>query len=176
MFNPHAKHRQEKFVKFFTILAALMNRISCRVESSAVLAALHVWWVARPPRAHPVGALADWPWMLDVGCWMLDVGCWMLDVGCWMLDVGRWTLDVGRWTLDVGRWTLDVGCWFPCSLHPRIGTRVIAQQIIQFLPGLHLVEPGPLCAAPLQITQATFSSLHRDTERGQGKNHYAVAH
>src|SRR5262249_17413279 len=37
MFNPGAKRRQEKFVKFFTISAGLMNRIRWRVESTSVL-------------------------------------------------------------------------------------------------------------------------------------------
>src|SRR5947209_5567998 len=113
MFNPHAKHRQEKFVKFFTILVALMNRIRRRVKSASVLdfwrvARLHApqCYGGRAPRAQPVGASPT-----GFRRWTLDVGRWTLDVGRWTLDVGRWTLDVGCWTLDVGCWTLDVGCW-----------------------------------------------------------------
>src|SRR5205809_7167545 len=60
------------------------------------------------------------------------------------------------------------------SAHPRCGAGVIVQQIIQLLPGLHAVEPGSLRAPPLQINQTTCGCLHRDPERGQGKNHHPI--
>src|SRR5438552_7327016 len=77
MFNPRAKHRQEKFVKFFTISAELMNWIRRCAESTSVLASVSM---------------------------SSDVGCWMLDVRMRVLSTFRPQADgfdfANHWTFD----------------------------------------------------------------------------
>src|SRR5437870_5460077 len=98
MFNPRAKHRQEKFVKFFTISAALMNWIRRCAESNSVLLTADDIRLARSGQRRRKNRVNS---TVVGGCWMLDVGCSRLDVRGWMLDVRGSMLDVRGWMLDV---------------------------------------------------------------------------